>query len=95
MWSVLIAALGAWALFLVVFPLLSRRPRITLEALLAVALALGARPARRPARRPATGPARTRALGLSADLRFPGVRLAMAAAAISVVNAHLDAGRWP
>ena len=87
-WSVLIAALGAWVVFLVVYPLLSRRPRITLEALLAVALALGAGLL---AARLATGnwPGADESVGLSADLRFPGVRLAMAAAAISVVNAHL------
>jgi uncharacterized membrane protein YbhN (UPF0104 family) len=87
-WTFLIAALAAWALFVVVFPLLSRRPRITLEAVLAVALALALGLL---AARLATGnwPGAHESSGLSADLRFPGVRLAMAAAAISVVNAHL------
>jgi uncharacterized membrane protein YbhN (UPF0104 family) len=87
-WAVLIAALGAWAVLMVALPLFSRRPRITLEALLAAALAiaLGLLAARL-----GTGnwPGADETSGLSGDLRFPGVRLAMAAALISVANAHL------
>jgi uncharacterized membrane protein YbhN (UPF0104 family) len=87
-WAIMIGALVAWAVFVVVFPLFSHRPRITLEALLAVALSMGLGLL---AARLATGnwPGAHETSGLSTDLRFPGVRLAMAAAAIFVANAHL------
>ena len=87
-WATLIGVLIVWVGVLLVVPLISGRPRIVVEALLAVVLAgllalLSARLA--------TGdwPGGQAISGLSSDLHFPGVRLAMAAALICVVNAHL------
>jgi len=87
-WASLIGLLIAWVVVLVVVPLFSGRPRIVVEALLAVVLAgLLAMLAARVA----TGdwPGGQAISGLSTRLHFPGIRLAMAAALIFVVNAHL------
>ena len=87
-WATLIGVLIVWVVVLLVVPLISGRPRIVVEALLAVVLAgllalLAARLA--------TGdwPGGQAISGLSSDMHFPGIRLAMAAALICVVNAHL------
>ena len=87
-WNFLVALLGLWLVIMLVAPLFSHRPRITLEALgaivLAAVLAL-------LAARLATGhwPGFDQSSALSARLRFPAVRLAMAAAVTAVANAHL------
>jgi glycosyltransferase 2 family protein len=87
-WGSLIGLLIAWVAVLLAVPLVSGRPRVVLEALLAVALAglLGLVVAR-----VATGawPGGHAVTGLSPRLHFPGIRLAMAAAVICVVNANL------
>ncbi len=87
-WSCLIGLLAVWTVLLLIVPLASRRPRIAAEAALAVALAglLGLLAARI-----ATGdwPGGQDVTGLSNRLHFPGIRLAMATAVISVVNANL------
>ncbi len=97
-WSFLIGVVALWAVVMVVAPLVSRRPRITLEALLAVvlALALGL-----VAARLATGtwPSLDDSMGLTMHRQFPAVRLAIAAAVIAVADAHLAhplrvTGRW-
>lgn len=97
-WSFLVGIVVLWSLAMIVAPLVSRRPRITLEALLAMALAivLGLLAARL-----ATGdwPGFDTATGLSEHRGFPAVRLALAAAVIAVANAHLAhqariTGRW-
>ena len=96
-WGFLIGLLALWALFLLLVPLV-KRPRITLEAVLAVVLAvllayLSARSA--------TGhwEGVEHASGLDNTIRFPSVRLAAAFAVVAVVNAHLarpygSIGRW-
>jgi uncharacterized protein (TIRG00374 family) len=97
-WSFLVGVVVLWSLAMIVAPLVSRRPRITLEALAAMALAIlmGL-----VAARLATGdwPGFDTAVGLSEHREFPAVRLALAAAVIAVANAHLAhqariTGRW-
>ena len=87
-WQSLIGLLVAWVAMLLVVPLVSGRPRVVLEALLAVVVAglLGLLAARI-----ATGdwPGGQAVTGLSPRLHFPGIRLAMAAAVICVVNGNL------
>src|SRR4051794_2548057 len=97
-WAFLIGLLALWSLLLLLVPLLTRRPRITIEAVLAIALAILVGVV---AARIATGHwAGSEAVsGLDATLPFPAVRLAAAAALIAVVNAHLSStfsstGRW-
>src|SRR4029077_20412024 len=87
-WSSLIGLLAAWTILLLIVPLASHRPRIAAEA--AVAVALAALLALLAARI-ATGdwPRGQEVTGLSSRLHFPGIRLAIAAAVISVVNANL------
>jgi glycosyltransferase 2 family protein len=87
-WATLMSLLAVWVVVLLLAPLASRRPRIAAEAVLAVVLAglvslLAARIA--------TGdwPGGQEVTGLSTGLHFPGIRLAMAAAVICVVNANL------
>ena len=83
---------------MLVAPLVSRRPRITLEAVLAVVLAIVVGLV---AARIATGSwaGSEAASGLDDTLSFPSVRLAIAAAVIGVVNGHVSqpiasTGRW-
>jgi uncharacterized membrane protein YbhN (UPF0104 family) len=97
-WGFLTGLLALWAAVMLLVPLCSRRPRITLEAVLAVVLAvvLGLL-----ASRIASGgwPDGTDTTGLSNDLQFPTVRLAAATAVIAVVNGQIarplaSTGRW-
>ncbi len=97
-WGFLIGLLGVWTAIVTVAPLFTRRPRITLEAILAVAVATAMAAV---SARIATGiwPGAEEWSALTNDLRFPAVRLAMAAAVVCVVNAHLSrtfiqTGRW-
>jgi hypothetical protein len=87
-WATLMSLLAVWVVVLLLAPLASRRPRIAAEAVLAVVLA-GL--VSLPAARIATGdwPGGQEVTGLSTGLHFPGIRLAMAAAVICVVNANL------
>ncbi len=98
LWSFLIGVVALWAVAMVVAPLLLRRPRIALEALLATVLALGLGLL---AARLATGswPGVDDSAGLTVHEQFPAVRLATAAAVIAVADAHLAhplraTGRW-
>ena len=97
-WGFLIGVVALWTVVMIVAPLVSRRPLITLEALLAIvlALALGLLAARL-----ATGswPSFDDAAGLTTHRQFPAVRLGIAAAVIAVADAHLAhplrvTGRW-
>ena len=97
-WGFLTGLLVLWSAVMLVAPLLTRRTRITFEAVLAIALAIliGLLAAR------AAGghwPGGEAASGLENALQFPSVRLAAAAALIAVVNAHVSqpfgsTGRW-
>ena len=97
-WAFLIALLALWTAIMLVAPLVSQRARITLEAVLAVALAIVIGLV---AARIATGTwvGSEAASGLKDTQHFPAVRLAMAAAVIAVVNGHVSrpvgsTGRW-
>lgn len=97
-WAFLIALLVLWTGIMLVAPLVSRRPRITLEAVLAVVLAIVVGLV---AARIATGSwaGSEAASGLDDTLSFPSVRLAIAAAVIGVMNGHVSqpiasTGRW-
>jgi glycosyltransferase 2 family protein len=87
-WAMLVAVLAVWAALMLLAPVVSRRPRIAVEAALAVVLAAGIALV---ASRAATGdwPGAQAISGLSNDLHFPGMRLAMASAVICVANAHV------
>jgi uncharacterized membrane protein YbhN (UPF0104 family) len=88
-WAFLIGLLALWSALMLVAPLVTRRPRIALMAVVAVALAmiLGLLAARAT-----TGnwPGVESASGFRDSLRFPAARVAIAAAVISVVNAHVS-----
>ena len=97
-WAFLIGLLALWTAIVLVAPLFSRRPRITVEAIIAVVLSAGVAML---CSHWATGgwPGAEQWTGLSNNLRFPAVRLAVAAAIICVANAHLSrtfgaCGRW-
>ena len=97
-WAFLIALLALWTAIILIAPLVSRRARITLESVLALALAIVVGLV---AARIATGTwaGSLAASGLKDTLRFPSVRLAMAAAVIAVVNGQVSrpvasTGRW-
>ena len=97
-WGFLTGLLVLWSVLMLVAPLVTRRPRITFEAVLAIAVALVVGLL---AARSASGqwPGGEAALGLDNALQFPSVRLAAAAALITVVNAQVSRpfgsmGRW-
>ncbi len=97
-WAFMIGLLTLWTAIVLLAPLFSRRPRITVEALLAVVLAAALAMV---CSHHVSGdwPGAEDSTGLSNDLRFPAIRLAVAAAIIFVANAHLSRtfiafGRW-
>ena len=97
-WGFLIGLLVVWSVVMLVVPLLSRRPRISVEAVLAMVLAavLGLVAARWAS---GSWPDGNDTAGLSNHLHFPTVRLALAAGIVSVVNGQINRplasiGRW-
>ena len=98
LWAFMIGLLALWTVIVLVAPLFSRRPRITLEALLAVVLAAALAVL---SSRIASGhwPGAEEWTGISNHLRFPATRLSVAAAVVCIANAHLSrtfihCGRW-
>jgi len=98
LWGFCLGVVGLWTVAMLLTPLVLRRPRITIEAVLAIAVSfvVGLIAARL-----ATGgwPSMEEASGISDKLHFPAVRLGIAAAVITVVNAHIQRasrgiGRW-
>jgi uncharacterized membrane protein YbhN (UPF0104 family) len=97
-WGFLTGLLVLWSVLMLVAPLVTRRPRIAFEAVLAIALAIlvGLLAARIAT---GTWPGGEATWGLENALQFPSVRLAAATALIVVVNAHVSrpfgsTGRW-
>jgi uncharacterized membrane protein YbhN (UPF0104 family) len=97
-WGFLIGLLALWGAAMLLVPLITRRPRITVEALLAVVLAaaLGLVSARVGN---GSWPGGSESAGLSNHLHFPTVRLGLAAAIVAVVNGQIarplgTTGRW-
>jgi uncharacterized membrane protein YbhN (UPF0104 family) len=97
-WGFLIGLLALWGAAMLLVPLVSRRPRITVEAVLAMVLAavLGLLAARLGN---SQWPSASSTAGLSNHLHFPTVRLGLVAAIIAVVNGQIarplgSTGRW-
>jgi uncharacterized membrane protein YbhN (UPF0104 family) len=98
LWGFCLGVVGLWTVAMILTPLVLRRPRITMEAVLAVAVSFVVGLV---AARLATGawPSMVETTGISDKLHFPAVRLCIAAAVITVANAHMTRasrgiGRW-
>jgi uncharacterized membrane protein YbhN (UPF0104 family) len=97
-WGFSLGVVGLWTVAMIVVPLALRRPRVSVEAVLSIVVCLMMAVV---VARLGTGrwPSAEEAGGISDRLAFPDVRLGIAAAVITVANAHIarasrDIGRW-